>query len=58
MRIRRARITVCPKCGMTGYGPYVEIVRDPRTNRAKPRTQVVHRVKVGRTYRTIRTCTF
>ncbi len=58
MRIRRARITVCPKCGMRGYGPYVEMVRDPRTNRVRSRVQVVHRVKVGRTYKTIRTCVF
>ena len=56
MRIKRARITVCPRCGMMGYGPYVEIIRDPETQRAKPRVQVVHRVRIGRGYKTIRTC--
>jgi hypothetical protein len=56
MRIRRARITVCPRCGMIGYGPYVEIIRDPQSQRVTPRVQVVHRIKVGKGYKTIRTC--
>jgi hypothetical protein len=41
---------------MIGYGPYVEIIRDPETKSAKPRVQVVHRIKVGKGYKTIRTC--
>jgi hypothetical protein len=56
MRIRRARIMICPKCKMMGYGPYVEIIRDPQSQSAKPRVQVVHRVRIGKGYKTIRTC--
>jgi hypothetical protein len=56
MRIKRARITICPRCKMIGYGPYVEIIRDPESKRARPRVQVVHRVRIGKGYKTIRTC--
>jgi hypothetical protein len=28
----------------------------PETQRAKPRVQVMHRIKVGKGYKTIRTC--
>jgi hypothetical protein len=52
----RARITKCPKCGLQGYGPYLEWIHDPKHQYFKLRLQVVHRVKTAEGYKTIKTC--
>jgi len=56
MSSRRARMVICPKCGLIGYGPYPERVYDPSNQRFRLRMQVVHRFKTPGGYKTVRTC--
>ena len=52
----RPRVMRCPKCGLQGYGPYLEWIHDPRHQCFRLRMQVVHRMKTSEGYKTIRTC--
>jgi len=52
----RPRVIRCPKCGLQGYGPYLEWIHDPKHRCFRPRIQVVHRVKTIEGYKTVRTC--
>jgi len=53
---RRAKVIICPRCGLRGYGPYLEWIHDPEHQCFRLRMQVVHRVKTPEGYKTIGTC--
>jgi hypothetical protein len=52
----RPKATRCPRCGLQGYGPYLEWIHDPKHQCFRLRMQVVHRVKNHEGYKTVKTC--
>lgn len=52
----KPRKMICPICGLPGYGPYVEMIRDEYRRIFRERMQVVHRVKIEGKWKTLKTC--
>ncbi|MEM4498418.1 MAG: hypothetical protein QW692_06295 [Nitrososphaerota archaeon] len=56
LKALKPRKTICPVCGLPGYGPYVERIVDHRSGRIAVRVQVIHAIAVGGRHKTLKTC--
>ncbi len=52
----KLRKMICPRCGLIGYGPYVQIVYDKREGRVKEIAHIVHVIKIQGIRRAFKTC--